>query len=155
MRQGRHQVVSPPAAAEHSECYHLVTSAHVKAVVGTTADRDGCDFLTILHGPAANCYEYFAGFGGTLACDMHLGGWATGPAVARVSGSSGKAVSTQELLCKWRILPFHLLLAQRRFGWLQSMVKAPQHSEQVVAALFGRLEVASTDWCVQLSSLGC
>ena len=34
------------------------------------------------------------------------------------------------------------------------MVKAPQHSEQVVAALFGRLEVVSTDWSVQLSSLG-
>ena len=58
-----------------------------------------------------------------------------------------------ELLSRWRILPFHLLLAQRRFGWLQSMVAQPQHSEQVLAALFGRLEIKADRWSVQLSSL--
>ena len=95
-----------PAAAENSECFHLETSAHVNVVVGWTTDRDGCDFSAGLHGPAAEGNEHLAGFGGTLAGGMHLAGWTAGPTVARVSGSSGKAVSSLcGRLSSWRVRP--------------------------------------------------
>ena len=97
---------------------------------------------------------------GTLVNDTHLGGFCLEPsgvdsgAVSDSDGLKGRAHSNLELLGKWRVLPFHLSLAQRRFGWLQCMVQFPQHNEQVVAALFGRLEVSGDCWKASLSALG-
>ena len=66
----------------------------------------------------------------------------------------GKAIGNFELLSRWRILPFHLFLAQRRLGWLQAMLRHPESSEQTIAAIFGRMEVWTSEWRVELNSLG-
>ena len=106
------------------------------------------------------CGQPFIGGSGTFVNDIHLGGFNLESAAdeaereAGPAGVHGRALTNLELLGKWRVLPFHLLLAQRRFGWLQCMVQHPQHNEQVVAALFGRMEVSGDNWKASLSTLG-
>ena len=63
-------------------------------------------------------------------------------------------MSNYELLRRWKILPVHLLLVQRRVKWLQTLLKDLDSGEQVIAANFGKLEVVAPDWSLSVSSLG-
>ena len=63
------------------------------------------------------------------------------------------AMSNLELLKRWKLLPIPLELAVRRVNWLQSIIRYPAANEQVVAAVFGRMEVRGDGWKRVISAL--
>ena len=52
-------------------------------------------------------------------------------------GDRARAMSSYELLRRWRLLPARFEDAVRRVRWLQDMLRSPEANQQVVASLWG------------------